>query len=292
MPLLDKASQYTDDILSIRGGVFLFGKICLVAAVGLAYETGLTLHNAQRQQLSSSLPSAIEAEIDEQIDSTLDSYKIITTRNIFGAVATPAPTRTVSAAPVSKLKLRLVGTNVSKGSAPFAIVENEQTKEQDLFELNENMFGQATLVKVMAESVQIRFGGKLETLVLTEGDLSGGAEPDTGIASSDDGSEFVVAESEVNKALANLPRLLSQARAVPYFKNGESVGMRLFAIRRGSLYEKLGLKNGDILKAVNGNSLSDPTQALKIFEQLKSERSINVRVERGGSERNLNYEIR
>ncbi|MCB0345387.1 MAG: hypothetical protein KDD66_09725 [Bdellovibrionales bacterium] len=291
MSLLDKASQYTDDIVSIRGGVFVFGKLCLIAAVGLAYETGLTLHNAQRAQIKSSLPSAIEAEIDEQIDSTLDSYKIITTRNIFGVVSSPAPVRTVTA-PVSQLKLRLVGTNVSKGQEPFAIVENEQTKEQDIFELNENMFGQATLVKVMAESVQIKFGGKLETLVLTEGDSSSSPEPDSGIASSDDGSEFIVAEAEVNNALANLPRLLSQARAVPYFKNGESVGMRLFAIRRGSLYEKLGLKNGDILKAVNGNSLSDPTQALKIFEQLKSERSINVRVERGGSERNLNYEIR
>lgn len=290
MPLLDKASQYTEDLVSIRGAVFVFGKLCLIAAVGLAYETGLTLHDAQREQLGRTLPLTVETVIDEQIASTLDSYDIITSRNIFGIMAKPTAAPIVNAAPVSQLKLRLVGTNVSEGTAPFAIVEDEKTREQEVFEINDNMFGQATLVKVMAESVQIRFNGKVETLVLTEGELAD--VPESGIAASEDGSEFIVAESEVTDALANLPRLLSQARAVPYFKNGESVGMRLFAIRRGSLYEKLGLKNGDILKAVNGNSLSDPTQALKIFEQLKSERSINVRVERGGSERTLNYEIR
>ena len=44
---------------------------------------------------------------------------------------------------------------------------------------------------------------------------------------------------------------------------GQSIGMRLFAIRTGSLYEKLGLKNGDIILAVNENSLSDPAQAFE-----------------------------
>ena len=68
--------------------------------------------------------------------------------------------------------------------------------------------------------------------------------------------------------------------------------MRLFAIRRDSLYEKLGLKNGDILTAVNENNLSDPSQALKIFEQLKNERSINVKLERNGENKDLHYAIR
>jgi general secretion pathway protein C len=105
-------------------------------------------------------------------------------------------------------------------------------------------------------------------------------------------TDFTVEETELNDALSNLPVLISQVRAVPYFRDGQSIGMRLFALRRDSLWEKIGLKNGDILLAVNDNSLSDPSQALKIFEQLKSERSINVKLERNGSPTELRYNIR
>ena len=58
------------------------------------------------------------------------------------------------------------------------------------------------------------------------------------------------------------------------------------------MYEKLGLKNGDIVKSINENNLSDPSQALKLFEQLKSERSIGVKLERDGAPRELKYSIR
>jgi len=153
------------------------------------------------------------------------------------------------------------------------------------------VFNQAKLLQVTAESVKISHNGKTETLMLEEG-TPGGGDGIASVEASGDQTEFSIAETELNDAMANLPVLLSQARAVPYFKNGQSVGMRLFAIRRDSLYEKLGLKNGDILKSVNDNSLTDPSQALKIFEQLKNERSISVRVERNGTETSLRYDIR
>ena len=54
----------------------------------------------------------------------------------------------------------------------------------------------------------------------------------------------------------------------------------------------LGLKNGDIIKFVNNNPMTDPAQALKLFEQLKSERSIGVKVERIGQDVDLSYSIR
>lgn len=116
-------------------------------------------------------------------------------------------------------------------------------------------FNQAKLVEVQRDSVKINRDGKVETLVLEEGGdfpTVGTGEPIASVDASSDQTEFTVPETDLNEALSNLPVLLSQARAVPYFKNGQSVGMRLFAIRRDSLYEKLGLKNGDILKAVDG----------------------------------------
>ena len=103
--------------------------------------------------------------------------------------------------------------------------------------------------------------------------------------------QFEVDESELNEALENIPLLMTQARAIPYFKDGKSIGLRLFAIKNGSLFEKIGLKNGDILKSINGNSLGDITQAVKLFEKLREERSIKVILERGRQDREFSYEI-
>jgi len=87
---------------------------------------------------------------------------------------------------------------------------------------------------------------------------------------------LTVTQAEVDAALENLPLTLSQARAVPFFKDGESVGVRLFAVRQGSIFERLDLQNGDIVTKIDGKAVSDPSQALKFFDALRSKESIDV----------------
>ncbi len=274
--------------LSTRGLVFLVGKVCLVAAVFLALEMGDNLRLAGRVAVPSVDLNVAEDPMESSAKKNFQAYSIINARNVFGAKETKGE-ETKGTQPVTNLKLRLVGTNVSRGGSSFAIIENTANKEQDVFDLNGTVFEQAKLVEILPERVKLDRGGNIEVLLLEESADQGGA---SGTTEDSGRTEFTVAEDELNNELANLPRLLSQARAVPYFRNGKSVGMRLFAIRAQSLYEKLGMKNGDIVKSVNNNSLADPTQALKLFEQLKSERSISVKLEREGQDIDLNYTIR
>ena len=156
-----------------------------------------------------------------------------------------------------------------------------------MFLLGDSVFDQATLKQIYKDRVEIERDGGVETLFL---DDSLGDTSDT--SSGEDSDDFVIDEAEVDRGLENLPLLLTQARAVPYFKDGRSIGLRLFAIKTGSLYEKVGLRNGDILKTINGNSLGDISQALKLFEKLKEERSITLTLERAKQEREFRYTIR
>ena len=68
---------------------------------------------------------------------------------------------------------------------------------------------------------------------------------------------------------------LNGARAVPYFRDGAPVGMRLFAIKPGSRWERFGLENGDIVLEVDGSKLTDVTIG-KLAEALTSARQIKV----------------
>ena len=217
------------------------------------------------------------------------NWKLISEKQVFGTLGKPVAPTTQAQPPISPLSLTLVGTFVTQGQEPYAIIEDKKKQNQDMFSIGQSIFNQATLKKIMQDRVEVERMGKIEILKLDEFGGDGGA-PSGGVAN--EGDDFIVDEAELDKGLENLPLLLTQARAVPYFKDGRSIGLRLFAIKSGSLYEKIGLKNGDILKSINGNSLADITQALKLFEQLKQERSINLTLEREKQDREFKYTIR
>lgn len=290
----------------VRVGIFVLGKLACIAAVGFAYFAGVRALEASQFELPP-LPEEINpTEIAPKEALPPDAaYKLVLGRGLFkGAVPVDPNAQTVTQP--ATVKLKLVATYIADKQNPYAIIEDSIKREQGVFELRRGgqsnagdlIFNQAELIDVKADSATIKVlaTGKLEVLRLEDdkGKPTGGTDAVAmnEEAPNDDQTQFTLSEAEVSDALSNLPLLLSQARAVPYFRNGQSVGMRLFAIRKDSLYEKIGLKNGDIIKSVNDTSVSDPTQALKIFEQLKSERSLFVNVERSGKDMRLDYTVR
>lgn len=57
------------------------------------------------------------------------------------------------------------------------------------------------------------------------------------------------------------------ARIVPSVRDGKPHGFKLYAIRPGSIYVVLGLRNGDTITAVNGDDITTPDKALRIYTQ-------------------------
>lgn len=217
--------------------------------------------------------------------------EIAMAKNLFGELSAKAPGKDIrQQKPVPQTQLTLVGTFIAGDvNESYAIIEDQKKKIQEDFSRDEMIFGEARLTAIYPDKVEIERNGIKEFLKLDDNLGSGeGGSTEGGLPID----EYVVQEGELESALQNLPLLLTQARAVPYFKGGQSVGLRLFAIKTGSLYEKVGLKNGDILKSINGNSLSDITQAAKLFEMLKQEKSISVAVERNREDRVFRYQIR
>src|SRR5207245_7551480 len=104
--------------------------------------------------------------------------------------------------------------------------------------------------------------------------------------------KFVIDRREMEKTVANLNEVFTQARAVPYFEDGKTVGFRVFAIKPGSVFEKIGLQNGDIINRVNGVELTDPTKAITLFTELQNEGHIAVDLQRNKAAKSFSYDIR
>jgi general secretion pathway protein C len=80
----------------------------------------------------------------------------------------------------------------------------------------------------------------------------------------------------------NLTKLSDVIRPTPYFVNGQQSGYRVYPGRDRQQFSALGLRPGDLIKDIDGQSLTDPTQAMQIFQSLGTAEQVTVTVERNG----------
>jgi general secretion pathway protein C len=107
-----------------------------------------------------------------------------------------------------------------------------------------------------------------------------------------DENNYDVDRKEVDRAINNLNDLAMQARLVPAFKDGVAEGFKLFSIRPDSLYSKIGIVNGDVIKRINGFEMNDPAKALEVYTKLKDAPRIDVEIDRNGSILRKTYNVR
>ena len=97
---------------------------------------------------------------------------------------------------------------------------------------------------------------------------------------------------EIDAALADTTRLLTQAQAVPYLTDGKLDGFRLYSVMPLGFFDKIGLQSNDLLQRINGVEIRDPGMLLSLFQQLRNERTVRVDIVRNTQRQILTYEIR
>ena len=84
------------------------------------------------------------------------------------------------------------------------------------------------------------------------------------------------------------PEFLSQALIVP----SPGGGFLVREIQSGSLYEKLGLRPGDVIRNVNGQALTSMDEVMRMYQQFGTAERITVDVQRQGRSETLYYDMR
>ncbi len=85
-----------------------------------------------------------------------------------------------------------------------------------------------------------------------------------------------------NVVAQNVTKLSEVIRPTPYFVGGQQQGYRVYPGRNRAQFSALGLRPGDLIKSIDGQSLNDPQQAMQIFQSLGNADSVSVTVERNG----------
>jgi general secretion pathway protein C len=196
-------------------------------------------------------------------------------------------------------KLRLIGTVLGEQRGVFAIVEELSSKQQSLYHLHDSVLDLGELTEIRRNGIVIRQGNVEELLELAISDNPAALAGSTTAVSSPNAAPTagaplrkVVDRREVEQAMNDLPKLLSQARAVPNTVNGAVNGFRLDYIAPASFYEKIGVQTGDVLQRVNGVDIRDPSTMLMLLQQLKNEQTVKLDVVRNNQRSTITYELR
>lgn len=87
----------------------------------------------------------------------------------------------------------------------------------------------------------------------------------------------------------DLAKILMQATAEPVIENGAIVGFQLSQIDEGSIYEKAGLIENDVVTMINEQKLNNVASAVTLLQGLKNESNISISIKRGTQ--NLNFTL-
>lgn len=220
------------------------------------------------------------------------------------------------AAPNCTGRLRLVGSVMSPGRPEwsFAAIAGSDSKTM-LYREGSSVEGSIVLAVHSASVIVTGSGGACQLLMFEEeegaakrpttpakkaspankaarGRNAGlsDAELDDGIEKVSD-TKFNIQRSLVDKALAKQGSLMKAARVIPHEENGRVVGVKLYGIRRTSLLGRLGVRNGDMLRTINGFDMASPDTALEAYSVLRTASKLTLAVKRQNNEMTIEYNI-
>lgn len=160
--------------------------------------------------------------------------------------------------------------------------------------------GDAWVLEILRDRVIIGRDGRREIIDLAPGDGALGPSLDqmtdttagkSRIRSLDE-SHYEVPRSELEAALTHLDQIANDVRIFPAFRDGQPEGFKLFAIRPGSLFARIGMVNGDVVRRINGLAISTPENALEAYTRLRDANQVEIELERDGSTIRKSYSVR
>ena len=213
--------------------------------------------------------------------------------HLFGS-SEQAPSSGAIDAPETRLNLTLNGVIAStdKRIARAFIATAGSTEKS--YSIDATLPGGAVLKEIHPDRVILLRSGRYETLRMpkkVDSIVVEDEHPAAAASSTANRIQPKVTRDEVlqyKQKLLTAPNELAGAiRQRPVRRDGKIIGYRLFPGSDKDVFNRLGLKPGDIVTGVNGMPLSDPASAMALYGQLPQMSELNIEVQRAGQSMSL-----
>ena len=182
----------------------------------------------------------------------------------------------------TNLSLTLKGTMAGTDNRLTIAIIADNRNEENIYSIGSAIMAGTTLHAVYTDQVVLNRSGNLEALSLPK-DLPSGSAPVRRQPTVNRTIEPRQNSRSIQNVVAqNATKLADVIRPTPYFVGGQQQGYRVYPGRDRKQFAALGLRPGDLIKDIDGASLTDPQQAMQIFQNLGSADQVSVTVERNG----------
>lgn len=258
------------------------------------------------QMVKPPLPPLVIAPPPPPVPTSTFSLQPLLAAHLFGQASQELTGQRLDNLPVSSLNLVLTGV-VASGTGGYALI-SVNSQPQEPYAVGQTVTGGAVLHAVYPERAVIRRNGALESLLLEGTDNSSqlaqkpvksmlavrAPNAPTGPARETAGNPQQDAQEPINlmppgqtTAQASPPDITKQATLM----NSRGGGVTVRLIQPGSIYEKLKMRNGDVIKSVNGQPVNTTQDAITLYQQMPNMGSAQIEIVRGGKSQFLNYEF-
>ena len=205
---------------------------------------------------------------------------------LFGRAAPRSPAAEASVAP-SNLNMTLTGVAArATGGCALVIVQGQP---EAAFCSGEEVSPGVRLDTVERDRIVIVRNGVREAVFMkdAESGAAGVVVPPPPIVQSVGTDRQLVDRRQLQQQLGR-PEFLNQALIVP----NPDGGFLVRQVQAGSLYEKLGLRPGDVIRNVNGQPLTSMDDVMRLYQQFGTAQRVLVDVQRQGRSETLYYDMR
>jgi general secretion pathway protein C len=235
--------------------------------------------------------SGVEKERRSQLAPLPRSYQIASNKTLHKPVARPKPKARES---IGDLTLQAVYRGpdrsvavIGRGSGSYVVRLGEEFLGYRLKEVGERF---AILEK----------NGRDYRLEIKETELGKAALPASDSPTPtrpsankirQEGDVTIVPRAMIRDYSKNVDKIWKNIGIAPQKKGNQLEGFRVRFVRRGSPFEKLGLRRGDIITAINGEPIHDLETVMELYRSSDTLDELTITVKRNNNEVELNYEI-
>jgi len=189
--------------------------------------------------------------------------------------------------------IRLKGTYLG-GDASFIIIEDGG--ESKFVYIGEKFRGY-DLVKVGERKVVFEKEGKNYYVLLDDEESKSNYEDHNSLDLGQSGSSregegpVTITRDDMNSYIKNPDKIWRNIRIQEIRDGGVLQGFRVNYVKRGSFFDRAGLKSGDVIKAIDGEEIRSLGDVMKYYTNAKTLDSLTLTVDRGGNEVELDFSV-
>lgn len=288
--------------------VLLVGKLALAAVLAaVVVQTVVVLRGAAGSRMPASAAGAERTTAVQpggRAGVSAEEGSVIIEQNIFsgtrsspqagGRVRGPSAADAATSAE-GEMGLVLMGTISGSPVAARAILRDVKSNIQEEYRLGDMVAG-ARVQSIEKDAVVLLHNGQSKVLRLQVGRN----HPQSNIKTSESQAGNAVAKTvksdsppmqPVPETAGQVDTILSSAIIEPHLVNGQTEGLRISGVERIPLVRDIGLRDGDIIRQVNGHQLTDKRKAYQVLQKARTQPTVSVELQRAGRTKELSFAL-